>query len=427
MTNPRRVRRSEVRRTLPDMPQSIARGRRLPLLLLVLVSLASVALFLYGESLQRWRYQRLPTDALLVGARTHPDDLLLSEAAGERLLNAGRPLEARDLLIPLAERAPQRVSLVILAGRAAWQAGDPEAAGRLLHRAVEQAPTNPEARYWTAEFLYSRGYAGEARTLLQEVVQLSPGHGQAWCRLGEIELNDEHYERALEQLDRAEKLQPSAESAGHRAAAFRALGRVPEARVAARAAYQRGRTADNAVLLGQILQLTPNAPSLQEAQELFREAVRLNPQSVEGYKLLAINQRSQGQYQEAVRTLRRMLRVAPAVSEGYLLLGQSYQALGNKPLADAVLRIYRAMEPRETRVSRAEYQANISKGAVLAQLALVRTYLEVGRQDLAREVLGRVRRKNPEHPEVAELLRQADGPPTLKIPPLPADPEGDAP
>jgi len=421
------VRESEMRRKLPAKPPPAARGPRLLLLVLVLVSLAGLAFALYGEDLQRWRYQRLPTEALLLETRSRPEDLLLSETAGARLLNAGRALEARDLLLPLVERAPLRVSLVILAGRAAWQAGDPETAGSLLHRAVEQAPTNPDARYWTAEFLYHRGYAGEARSVFQEVVQLSPEYGQAWCRLGEIELNDEHYERALEQLNRAEKLRPSAESAGYRAAALRALGRVPEAKDAARAAYHRGPTAENAVLLGQILQLTPDSRSLQEAQALFREAVRLNPQSVESYKLLAINQRSQGQHQEAVKTLRRMLRVAPAVSEGYLLLGQSYQALGNKPLADVVLRIYRTMEPQETRVSRAEYQANISKGSLPAQLALARTYLDVGRQDLAREVLGRVRRKSPEHPEMAALLWRAEGPPTLKIPALPADPNGDAP
>lgn len=408
----------------PRLPGYRSRPGRLVLLLL---GLGVLAAGLNGEALQRWRYQRYPLEGLVAAARTHPDDLVLAEVAGERLLANGQALPARDLLLPVAQRHLERSSVLILAGRAAWMAGDAETGGALLHRAIEQSPTNPEARYWTAEFLFSRGYARDARSLLQEVVQLAPEYGAAWWRLGEIELNDEHFPQALAYLDRAERYHPTAATAHARAVALRSLGRLPEAEAAARAAYQRQASAANAALLGEILEATPGAASLSRAQTLFREAIRLDPQAVDSYKLLAVNQRSQGQHAEAVKTLRRMLRLAPAMSEGYLLLGQSYQARGQHVLAAAVLRTYRALEPYETRLSRAEYQANVRQGSVPAQLELAKAYLETGRQDLAREVLARVLRKAPQHREALALRERAAGPPTLKIPPLPRDPAGDAP
>lgn len=402
-------------------------ARRLWLLLVLLLVLGGIAGLLNADSLLRWRYSRVPTEDLAARARTHPDDLSLLEITGARLLDAERALEAKDLLLPATERHPERLKLAILAGRAAWKSGDAPKGGELLHHAMELVPTDPDARFWMAEYLRERGYVHEAQELFQEVTRLAPHYAAAWCRWGEIELEDEHYEIALEKLDRAEKLQPTADSAYHRAVVLQSLGRLPEAEAAARAAYTRKRTADTATRLGQIVQLTPGADRGKEAQAYFREALQLKPDALETLKLLALNQRAQGEHGPAVKTLRQLLRVAPAMAEGYLLLGQSYQALGKQSLSRQVLTTYRALEPLSIRVSHAEYQANIGKGSLPTQRALARTYLDTGRQDMARTVLTRILRKAPEDAATQALLRQAQGPPTLKITPLPLDPEGDQP
>jgi tetratricopeptide (TPR) repeat protein len=403
------------------------RKRRLLGLLGLLLLLGLLAVVINADALQRWRYRDVSAGELLVAARTHPDDLLLAEIAGERLLEADRALEAKDLLLPVAERHSRSVELTLLAGRAAWKSGNEAQGGALLRQAVELAPTNAEARFWSAEFLRSRGYSHEALDLYGEVIRLNPQHGRAWCRVGEIELEDEHAEKALDALNRAEQFQPSADTAYHRAVALHALGRVPEAEQSARVAYQRRRTSETAALLGKMVQLAPGPKPMREAQGYFRQAVELNPQAIETLKLLAINQRSLGEHAAAVRTLRQMLRTAPAMADGYLLLAQSYQALGKRTQGDQVLHTYRMLEPLETAVSRAEYQSNIAKGSVPGQLGLARAYVKVGRQDLARNVLERILRKSPGHPEATALLRKAQAPPSLQIPPLPVDPEGDAP
>lgn len=404
-----------------------SRIKRLVGLLVLLVLLGCVAGALNAEALQRWRYRSVPTADLAAQARTHPDDLLLQEIAAERLLDADQPAEAKSLLLPLAERHPDHARISLLAGRAAWKSGDEAQGGALLHQAMERAPTNPDARFWMAEFLRSRGYTHEAQELYQEVTRLAPQYGMAWCRLGEIEREDEHYEAALEKLNRAEQLQPTADTAYHRAAVLQSLGRLPEAETAARAAYSRKQNVETASLLGQIIQVTPGVDRRREAQPYFLEAARLDPTAVETLKLLATNERSLGEHAQAVKTLRRLLRAAPAMSEGYLLLGQSYQALGKQLLARETLAIYHQLEPLETKVSRAEYRANLGKGSAPSQRDLARAYLEAGRQDMARTVLTRLLRKVPDDPSAQELLRQAQGRPTLKIAPLPPDPEGDRP
>lgn len=401
--------------------------RRLRFLLVLLVLLGGLAGLLNAEALQRWRYRGTPVADLVAQARTHPEDLLLLEITGERLLASDRALEARDLLLPAAESHPDRARLALLAGRAAWKSGEEARGGEFLRQAMERVPADPNARFWMAEFLRSRGYSHEAQDLFQEVTRLDPQYALAWCRWGEIEREDEHYEVALEKLERAEKLQPTADTAYHRAAVLQSLGRLAEAEAAARAAYARKRNVETATLLGQIVQLTPGPDRAREAQAYLQEAVRLDPAAVETLKLLALNQRSLGEHAAAVKTLRRMLRLAPASTDGYLLLGQSYQALGRPLLAGKCLAIYHGLEPLEVKVTRAEYQANIGKGSPPSQRALARAYLEAGRQDMARTVLTRLLRKQPEDVSAQDLLRQAQGPPTLKIAPLPPDPEGDRP
>jgi tetratricopeptide (TPR) repeat protein len=365
------------------------------------------------------------TAELLQASQQHPDDALLARVAGRRLLSENRAAEARDLLIQAAADHSRDARLQALAGRAALAAGDVEGAGKILQAAVEADPENAEVRFLLGEFLSARGYAGSATKLWEDTVRLDPGYGAAWWRLGERNLAAQRYPLALEQLDRAEQFTPTAEVARLRASTLKSLGRLPEARRAAEAAVAREPNAASVVLLAEIIQLTPGMEPLKEAQSYLVRAVALDP-SADNLRLLAVNYRSAGDHLQAVRALRRLLRVTPASSEAYLLLSQSYQALGKPALAAAALRIYRRIEPLERRVRRADYRVSIAHGALPAQLDLARVYIDVGRQDLARNVLERARRRFPDSTEIAALARRAQGPPTFRVEPLPPDTDGDS-
>lgn len=396
-------------------------------MLLLLGLLLAGALWVNGETLARWYYGRRSPEALLTAARQRPDDRLLTRTAAERLLEAGRPADARDVILPAAEQHPEDVVTGLLAARALWKSGEPDRAGAYFDRILQAAPANPEVRYWSAEFLFYRGYAEAAEELLQEVTQLEPDRGAAWLRLGEIALLDEHYAEAVELLDRAEKLAPNGEVARVRARALKSLGRLPEAEAAARSAVEREPTAESHQELGELLQFLGGEAKLREAQTHLERSLALNPGQAETMKQIGINHRLRGEHEKAVRLLRQALRTAPAMSEAYLLLGQSYQALGDAARSRRCLRIYSRLEPLETRVNTALYSANVSRASLPHQLRLARAYLDAGRQDLAREVLERAGRKHPDDPEIARLLRRAEGPPTLRIEALPPDPEHDTP
>jgi tetratricopeptide (TPR) repeat protein len=404
-------------------------ARRVALALILLV-LIPVALWLNADTLSRWYYNEQPLPSLVDQARRDHGNLTLVETAGERLLETGKPVEAVELVLPVLDTHPERVRLLIVAGRAVWQAGDPVRGGVLLRSALQHSPVDPDANYWMAELLYSRGYTYNAESLLKEVVRLEPGRGLAWCRLGEIALQDEHYAEALQLETRAEKaggLGGSTRPYLLRAAALKAVGRIPEAEAAAKEAVKRQATPETLTLLGEITLLSPGPERLRAAQGLFERAAEQSTAPADILKLLAINHRTLGELPQAVRVLRRMIRAEPTRPEGYLLLGQTYGALGRKALAERCLTIYHRLEPQETLISRARYRVNNAQGSADAQLALAEAYLKVGRPENARDTLERLQVKEPQNPKVAELLRKCEYLPPYHLEPLPADPEGDQP
>ena len=400
-------------------------SRRLGALLLALAAAGALAATANWEALHTMRYRAMTSSDLQGAAARHPRDPLLVIVAGERLLADGRAGDARAMLLPAASVHPRNADIQVLAARAVWQAGDARQAARMLEKAVEVDPRNVEAYHLLGEFMYARGYADNAAKLWEHAVGIDPTYGPAWRRLGERSLKAQRYAAAVRQLDRAEKLAPSGEGARLRAAALKSAGRLADARRSAESAVRRDRSAASYMLLGELVQLSPGLAAQRDAQPHFLRAVELEP-SAPNLRRLAVNHRALGEHPQAVRALRRMLRETPGASEGYLLLGQSYQALGKQALADVCLRAYHRLDPLETRVRRAQFRVDVEHGTVASQLNLARVYVDVGREDLARKVLQRVRERAPNDKDVAALMRRARGGPSLRIDPLPPDPEGDS-
>lgn len=387
---------------------------------------AAALLFTYQEPLRRGMLARTPTAELRTAAQRSPDDRVLVQITAERLLREGQPREALSVVAGPAEKHRDDAALQVLLGRAHFESGDTAAAGQVLNRVLLTRPDYAPARFWMAEVLYRQGFEDTASDLFQEVTRLDPDHGPAWERAGELQLKMEHYADALRMLERSERLSPTARGARLRGAVLRSLGRAGEAEAAVRQAVSRDPQDPLAhYALADLLQGKSGPEPLGEARQHLDTAVRLEP-TPDNLKLLGLVCRRQGDLRASIAAYRRMVELAPASAEGYLLLGQCYQARGRRELAARVLAIYHELEPLEKQVSRAVYRVNISRGDPAAQVALVRTYLEVGRQDLALETLTRLRRRDPTNPALPRLEREARREPTLRIPPLPPDPEASA-
>lgn len=391
-----------------------------------MVGLTVTTLLLYRDTLRRWRYERLETAALLKTAQENPRDVTLLEVAGQRMLNESLTDSLRPQIVSAASEHPINVRLNVLAARFKMEEGDLQGAGEFLKRALESEPNNPDALFWSAKQLYRRGRKQMAEQLLHQVLKVAPERGEAWQSLGEMALEGQDYVAALEHFEKAESIQPSAQTAFFQAQALQQLGRLEEAEQAARLSLKREASAPNYALLGKILQGMPDEAKLRQAQQALETAVELDGTNAENLKMLALTYRAAGRHQEAIKKLRRLIRLTPAMSEAYLLLSQSYAATGQKQKSQQVLKIFAYLSPLQKRADTARHRVIIERGALPAQLAQVKVLLELGRNDLARDVLERAWAKAPGHPEIKRLARLAEGPSTMRIPPLPSDPVGDA-
>lgn len=404
---------------------SPAKGRFLwiPLLLI----LAFSALIINRDSIENWRYSKLSNDEILKSAEQQPDNVTLVSLAGKRQLDSGNSAPVKPLILSAARQHPDNAALKVLVARIELENDNLQNAGELLKQALQLEPQNEEALFWSAHQLYRRGRKQMAEEILRQVIQINPQRGDAWLKLGEISLESQDYVAALKNIQHAEKIQPTADSARFEARALFSLGRQDEAEKAARAALKREASADSYALLGRILQNAPEAAKLSEAQQNLKKALELNSGDTETMKSLAIAYRAAGKHRDAIKILRRMIRLAPAMSEGYLLLGQSYQAAGDSQKAAAVLKIFQFLSPLQKRADAARHRVIIERGSLASQLAQVRVLLALGRQDLARDVLNRAWAKAPNNAEIKKLAKQVEETPSLQIPPLPTDTSADAP
>lgn len=381
---------------------------------------------LNANALRRWRYARMTTGQLLSAAQREPEKLDLVDVAGTRLLQDGRAAEANDLLVPIATKHPEDAELDLLAGRAAWRTGHPQQAGQLLYAALQADPASADACYWSALFIAERGNKTKAEALLMQALRLDPQRGAAWSALGEIAYNRPDYPTALERFNHAEQLTPTEAVALLRAKTLKAMGRYNEAEAAARQAVARGSLAQDYTILGEVVQLSPDPARLHEAQGYLREAIKRDPHNLDALNLLGVNYRRAGDYKQAIKVLRRMLRQQPALTEGYLLLSQSYRATGQATLAAQCFRIYAHLEPLQAKVKAAQDRAAARNWSLTTQLQYARALLQLGRRDLAAEVIQRAWIKDPDNLEAQAMAHLLQGPSLVSIPALPADPAGDS-
>jgi protein O-GlcNAc transferase len=183
-----------------------------------------------------------------------------------------------------------------------------------------------------------------AARLYAELLAAAPGHAVATFRLGLLELQSGHAERALELIGRVTAADPA--SHRHRmglAQCFAALGRWPEAAAAYRAAADLDATsADAAFGLGTALQAQHD---LKGAASAYQAAVRLQPDAPEAYNNLGICYQADGEHAQAEAAYRRALALRPGFAQAMANLGVLLQGTARFEESIALLREALALEP----------------------------------------------------------------------------------
>jgi tetratricopeptide (TPR) repeat protein len=170
--------------------------------------------------------------------------------------------------------------------------------------------------------LYKAGKAEEAEHWLRHSVAIAPKFAKPWSDLGHLLVDAHRAEEAVEVLESAVRLDPKDDNAWFN------LGK-------ARAMAGRGREADQA--FEKSFELNPRRKALAlaaehqqagrwaEAEKLYREVLRGNPNDVNALRLLAGCALYAGRSHEAERLLTRAVTQAPDYVDARLDLGRVFK------------------------------------------------------------------------------------------------------
>ena len=149
-------------------------------------------------------------------------------------------------------------------------AGDAEGALEILDRQVKKKPPNAEAFLMRSTAFFMVGDLDQGRRDLDRSIKIDSGLRQAWLNKAALDLSEKRYEEALQALQKAKELDPTAP--------------------------------DNELNIGAVQLLRGN---LQEATAFFRVYLVNNSTSAEAFYLVATNYAMAGYAGPAIEQLRR--------------------------------------------------------------------------------------------------------------------------
>ncbi len=185
------------------------------------------------------------------------------------------------------------------------------AAVHLVIGAQADTTTSPSELFQRARAAFSQGDSATALTLMEKVVAAEPKNGDALGWLGFLFLRSGDAAKAVPILERALAIKPG--------------------------------SADIATNLANALHGLPTKTPTQQTriQQLFEQAIKINPAATEAYTGLGLVAYRQGDYAKALVAFRRVTELKPADAAAHLNLGLAY-AKRNQD-ADALVSCKRAI------------------------------------------------------------------------------------
>jgi tetratricopeptide (TPR) repeat protein len=201
------------------------------------------------------------------------------------LINSGRILDAEAICRAAVERNEHDVNMTALLGATLFKAGKNQEAEKYLRISTQLAPNF--AKPWSdlGAVLVETRRPREAAEVLENAVRLDPAEGDAWFNLGKVRSMLGLGPEADEAFEKAFELNPERKALAH-AAEHQQAGR------------------------------------LEEAEKVYREILRKNPENVDALRLLGTLAVGSGRAHEAEGLFRRVIAYAPDYAEAHLDLGR---------------------------------------------------------------------------------------------------------
>ncbi|HWQ34637.1 MAG TPA: tetratricopeptide repeat protein [Blastocatellia bacterium] len=241
---------------------------------------------------------------------------------------AGQFARAAEVFPQYLERDPNSIQARQLYGLSLAALGRDEEAIRQLEPTLESAPPDAAVLY-TLGLSYLRAGRPGLRAVLERLASFPGGLPALHLLQGQAFLRDREFEQALDELKKAEKLNPELPRLQFALGLAHLQIGQNRAAIAAFETELRRTPADAATLyyLASALEADGN---LSAAQQRVSEALRLDPQSPDATGLLGRILFKQGRAAEAVRLVETAVSRRPDDQEQHYLLARIYQQLGRR-------------------------------------------------------------------------------------------------
>ena len=270
--------------------------------------------------------------------RTPLDDARRADIA--RALQARAYERAETLLLEAVERQPQSPELLRLLGGVFFVRGRALNAAVAFKKAEALAPLDERSRFTLAMSYVALGKRDWARPELRKLTTSAPGNALYPYWTSRLDYDDGQYAAAVQGFLHAIELDPAfAKAHDNLGLCYEALGHFDEAIRSYQEAVrlnreQRTKWPWPALNLGLLLSRLDRP---DEAEPLFREALREDPRFPQGHYQLGVLLERSGRLADAAAELEEAARLDPAYPEPHYALARLYRRRGDPDRADRAL------------------------------------------------------------------------------------------
>jgi tetratricopeptide (TPR) repeat protein len=235
---------------------------------------------------------------------------------------------------------PQSAIVANIVATAQAFLGRKAAAEASYRKAIAIDGSYAEAHDNYGRLLIERGQEAEAERQFRQAVQLAPGLPSALVNYASVLIKSEKYDHALVLLDRAlasgADILPGQLAKGN---ALMRLKRYAEAEACFRKTVElsQGKVADP---LGMHAQSLARLGRDDEAMVVFDKALAIDPDFVVATSGKAALLQALGQFEEAEELFRKTIRLDPTNGENYRVFVASYKAKAGDPIIDEMIKLY---------------------------------------------------------------------------------------
>jgi tetratricopeptide (TPR) repeat protein len=265
----------------------------------------------------------------------------------EEALRKGDHERAQTLLLQAIEREPSSPELLRLLGGVYFVRGNYLGAAVAFKKAEVLAPLDERSRFTLAMSYVVLGHRDWARPELQKLSDSAPGNPLYPYWTARFDYDDGQYAAAVKSLLQAIALDARFVKAhDNLGLCYEALGRYDEAIRSYEDAIRLNRegTAHSPWPPLNLGVLLTRLDRLDEAESLFREALRGEPRFAQGHYQLGVALEKKGRAAEAVQELEEAARLDPAYPEPQYALARLYRRSGNPEKADRALELFQTLK-----------------------------------------------------------------------------------